>query len=86
MRRTAGRMIGRVPVVPGDQTLIEPEVRPVPSCTACGYGDRNGVLRTHHVIEGIEMLLCLDYLACCRRYRGAAGSPAVFAAMLRNAA
>lgn len=57
------RRAPNVPVIPG---------RPVPvveDCAACGRGDRNGVLRTRTAIEGIEMVLCVDYFACSDRVR-----------------
>lgn len=80
-----GRMVGRIPVIdtPDRQQLLAdcaPEA--VPACTACGYGDRNGVVRVRHVVGGIDMMLCLDYLACCQRYRRACGSPEQYGAFL----
>lgn len=59
------RRAADAPVVPGPERV---EVA-TPDCSACGAGDRNGVLRTRQVAEGVELVLCLDYFACAERYR-----------------
>lgn len=74
-----GRVVrGRatVPAVPADRPVTE-------DCAACGRGDRNGVLRTRQVVDGVDMALCLDYFACAERYRGRV-SPASYGAALRG--
>jgi hypothetical protein len=63
-----GRMVGRVPVVPGPEMVNAPTPA-YPPCDACGYGDRNGVLRVRRCVDGVRLVLCVDYAACCARWR-----------------
>lgn len=63
--RGPGRVIGRVPAVPG----LAGVARRVPPCSACGYGDANGVLRVGTVIGGVRITLCVDWQTCCARFR-----------------
>jgi hypothetical protein len=57
-------MSGRVPVVPGPGV-----VEPMPACAACGYGSYNGVIRAWRIVEGWRLALCVDWQACCGRFR-----------------
>lgn len=63
-----GWMFGRVPVVPGPG-VVAPAARPMPDCVACGYGTYNGVIRAWQLVEGWRLVLCVDWQACCARWR-----------------
>ena len=65
-------MIQRVPVIPGpDEAALIPRlpVEPMPDCVACGYGTRNGVLRSWWPVANFQLALCVDWQACCARFR-----------------
>lgn len=68
-RGHGARMVARAPVIPGRPAAPGPGPAVGP-CVACGYGDRNGVLRHGAVVDGVRLLLCVDWRACCARWRG----------------
>lgn len=63
------RKAAPVPVIPGRDGVHK--IRTIPACAACGYGDSNGVVRRHVVVEGVRLVLCVDYAACVGRMRWA---------------
>ncbi len=86
-RTWPGRFVGRVPVVDGPQNVVPPaqheQIVPAAPCSACGYGDRNGVIRRVVIRDGVRMSLCVDWQACTGRWRGGV-SPGTYAAGLRG--
>lgn len=62
-------MSGRVPVVPGPDGAVRV---PMPDCVACGYGNHNGVIRARRTVAGQQLVLCVDWQACCARFGEAA--------------
>lgn len=91
-RGARARMVGRVPVIPGPDGATTPAARPpedrrkwprAAACSACGYGDTNGVIRRVVIVDRVLMSLCVDWSACTARYRRGT-SPESYAAGLRG--
>jgi hypothetical protein len=82
-RGHGARMVARAPVIPGPDRPAEPRRPVTPACSACGYGDPNGVLRRAVVVDRVRLIVCVDWSACTRRYRDGT-SPQSYAAGLRG--
>jgi hypothetical protein len=68
-----GRAVG-IAVVPG------PESMPTGECSACGSTTAPSA---HSVADGVELVLCLDFVGCAARYRYSV-TPEIYAAALRG--